>query len=203
MTAVRPEIAKAIQRYARLPTSGSIFRHQVQYLGTDRRFTYCALSADRKLKTIFVPHATCETVAPQTLRHYLSQRRRWGSNTYFNNFFYCFGTDQTLITRFWALVDIIRSTLVYYRVANTVLFIMDLVRHFEVIKIVPLLVVTQTPTIWYLLMIFFQEPVLRKRAHKLILGLVINKLFAPFLSIVVFTKILLSIGSQGTCSAQQ
>ena len=197
MTAVRPEMAIAIDLYAELVTKSSVFRHQVQYLGTDRRLTYCMLAADRDLKTVFVPHATCETVTPQTLRHYLSQRRRWGSNSYFNNFFYCFGPNQALVTRFWALVDILRMTLVYYRVANTIMFLHGLIRHFALIKIIPLLVVTQLPTVWFLMLVLFQEPLLRRRAHKLVLGLVVNKIIAPILSIVVFTKVLLHIGSQG------
>ena len=197
MTAVRPEMAVAIQKYAEPVTDSSVFLHQVQYLGTDRRLTYCMLAAHESLRTIVVPHATCETVAPQSLRHYLSQRRRWGSNSYFNNYFFCFGPNQALVTRFWALVDIIRTTLVYYRVANTIMFLHDLARHFALIKIVPLLVVTQTPTVWYLLIVFFQEPILRRRAHKLVLGLLINKIVAPILSIIVFTKVLLHIGSQG------
>ena len=197
MCAVRPEMAGAIQRYAAPVQESSVLRHQVQYLGTDRRLTYCLLAEDKVLRTIFVPHATCETVAPQTLRHYLSQRRRWGSNSYFNNYFYCFGKNQAWVTRFWGLVDIVRMSLVYYRVANTIMFLQDLVRHFALIKIIPLLVITQTPTVWYLLMVFFQEPLLRKRAHKLVLGLIINKIISPVLSIIVFTEVLRHIGSQG------
>ena len=197
MCAVRPEMAGAIQRYAAPVMDTSVLRHQVQYLGTDRRLTYCMLAEDKALRTIFVPYATCETVAPQTLRHYLSQRRRWGSNSYFNNYFYCMGANQAWFTRFWGLVDIVRTTLVYYRVANTIMFLHDLVRHFALIKIIPLLVVTQTPTVWYLLMVFFQEPILRKRAHKLVLGLIINKIISPILSIIVFTGVLRHVGSQG------
>ena len=190
-------MAGAIRKYAEPVKDYAVLRHQVQYLGTDRRLTYCMLSQNKRLRTLFVPHAVSETVAPQTLKHYLSQRRRWGSNAYFNDFFYCFGENQYLITRLWALVELVRLTLVYYRVANTILFIRGLARHFLIIKLVPLLVVTQTPTLWYLLFIMFREPVLRRRSHKLLLGFVINKVISPLLSIAVFTLVVRNLGSQG------
>lgn len=88
MIAVRPEMAGAIQDYAKPVTDRMVLHHQVQYLGTDRRLTFCMLSQHKKLRTLFVPSAVNETDAPQSLRHYLSQRRRWGSNAYFNDFFY-------------------------------------------------------------------------------------------------------------------
>lgn len=88
MIAVRPEMAGAIRKYAEPITGYPVIHHQVQYLGTDRRLTYSMLSQDKKLHTLFVPRAVSETVAPQSLQHYLSQRRRWGSNAYFNNYFY-------------------------------------------------------------------------------------------------------------------
>jgi cellulose synthase/poly-beta-1,6-N-acetylglucosamine synthase-like glycosyltransferase len=51
------------------------------------------LSQNKKLHTIFVSEAISETIAPQSLQHYLSQRRRWGSNAYFNNYFYWMGDN--------------------------------------------------------------------------------------------------------------
>lgn len=89
MIAVRPEMAGAIQNYAAPIMGYTVLFHQVQYLGTDRRLTYSMLSQNKNLRTLFVPEAVSETLAPQSLQHYLSQRRRWGSNAYFNDFFYC------------------------------------------------------------------------------------------------------------------
>lgn len=78
MIVVREEMAGAIEKYAKPVTSFPVLRHQVQYLGTDRRLTYSMLSQAPYLHTLFVPEAGSETVAPQSLKHYLSQRRRWG-----------------------------------------------------------------------------------------------------------------------------
>jgi hypothetical protein len=200
MIAVRKEMAGAIKMYSKPINDALVFQHQVQYLGTDRRLTFCMLSQSKHLRTLFVPHAISETVAPQSLLHYLSQRRRWGSNAYFNNYFYFVGRGHWLITRLWAFIDIVRESLVYYRVANTILFIYGLSRHFVFIRIIPYIVVTQAPSIWFLILVLFREPLLRKQAHRLILGMIINKIIATFLSIIIFSRIILNLGNAGECN---
>ena len=99
--------------------------------------------------------------------------------------------------RMAATIDLARETFAYYRVLNTALFIRALVTHFNVMEILPLLVVGQLPLVCYFLCVFI-EPELRKRAHKIIIGLFINKLISPFLSLTVFTTVALNLGSQGT-----
>lgn len=197
MIAVRPEMAGAIRKYAEAITKTPVIHHQVQYLGTDRRLTYSMLSQSRKLHTVFVPSAVSETVAPQSLLHYLSQRRRWGSNAYFNNFFYFLGDNMILITRLAACIELVRLSLVYYRIANTLMFVKGLVTEpFSIIKLAPLLVVSQLPTAWYFANMVW-EPQLRRRAHKILLGYMINKLVSPFLAMTVFYNVLRNLGSQG------
>lgn len=196
MIVVRPEMGAAISQYARPVTEHNLFRHQVQYLGTDRRLTWCMTSQNKHLRTIFVPDALSETVVPNSLNHYLSQRRRWASNAYFNDYFYACGPQQRLITRLFASIDIVRLSLVYYRVFNTVYFLHGLITHFYVVKIIPTLVVTKAPAFWYLVFVMAKEPLLRKRLHKIFLGMLINQLISPILSIIVFSNVLLHIGSQ-------
>lgn len=195
MIAVRPEMAGAIRKYAEPITAYPVLMHQVQYLGTDRRLTYSMLSQSADLHTLFVPSAVSETVAPQNVKHYLSQRRRWGSNAYFNNYFYCFGDKMIFITRLWASIELLRLSVVYYRVANTALFIYGLTRAFSIIKIAPLLVVSQFPTVWFLMNLVIHKP-LRQRSHKILLGLGINKLMGPVMSIIIFTNVVRNLGSQ-------
>ncbi|KAF2090454.1 glycosyltransferase family 2 protein [Saccharata proteae CBS 121410] len=201
MIAVRPEMAGAIRKYAEPITIYPVVHHQVQYLGTDRRLTYSMLSQGKHLHTLFVPEAVSETVAPQSLQHYLSQRRRWGSNAYFNNYFYWMGERMILITRIAASIEVIRLSMVYYRIINTCLFIKGLIHSFSFMKLLPLLVVSQLPTCWFLFTIFVLEPELRKRAHKLLIGFCINKCISPFISITVFTKVAKNVGSQGTSAS--
>lgn len=197
MIAVRPEMAGAIRKYAEPITAYPVILHQVQYLGTDRRLTYSMLSQDKKLKTLFVPEAVSETVAPQSLQHYLSQRRRWGSNAYFNNYFYCFGENMTPIMRLAACIELVRLTMVYYRIGNTIMFVIGMTKQVSIMKIVPLLIVSQTPTIWFMFCVFFVERELQRRCFKLLLGFVINKGVSPFLAVTVFTKVATNLGSQG------
>lgn len=157
---------------------------QVQYLGTDRRLTYCMLSQDKKLHTIFVPDAVSLTEAPVSLKHYLSQRRRWGSNSYFNDWsvqsstlflikclisvrFYCFGEKMIIVTRIEAFIEVIRLSMVYYRIANTLMFLYGLASaKFNIVQLAPVLAVGLTPTAWFIVNIIIVRE-LRIRAHRL------------------------------------
>ncbi|KAL5433240.1 hypothetical protein PMIN05_008452 [Paraphaeosphaeria minitans] len=196
MIAVREEMAGAIQKYAEPITSFPVVQHQVQYLGTDRRLTYAMLSQSKKLHTIFVPEAISETIAPQSLLHYLSQRRRWGSNAYFNNYYYWLGRNMIVVTRIAAAIDITRISMVYYRIVNTALFLRSLAKGVNFMEILPLIIVACFPIAWYIFTVFVLEPELRKRAHKLFVGGCINKLISYFISLTIFTKVLKNLGSQ-------
>ncbi|OHW94776.1 chitin synthase 7 [Colletotrichum incanum] len=202
MVAVREEMAGAIRKYAEPVTGCMVFSHQVQYLvlrlhcnGTDRRLTYSMLSQGKHLRTLFVPRAVSETVAPQSIQHYLSQRRRWGSNAYFNNYFYLAGEKMILVTRIAAAIEVIRMSLVYYRVLNTVLFIRGLIHDAHIMELLGVLIVSQVPSLWFVYSVVL-DPELRMRAHKLAIGFFINKCLSPFMSIMVFTKVAINLGSQ-------
>ncbi|KAK4942160.1 hypothetical protein LTR10_018052 [Elasticomyces elasticus] len=200
MIKVRPECAGAMEKYAEAITVMPVLHHQVQYLGTDRRLTYSMLSQSKKLTTIFVPEAVSETVAPQSLKHYLSQRRRWGSNAYFNNYFYMMGRNMIPITRAAAFVEILRLSMVYYRFCNTILLIKFIIQEvlrgtFNTTKLIPLLCVSQLPLLWYIVSVIIEKP-LRVRAHKLVLGFFINKCISPFISMTTFFNVLRNVGSQ-------
>ena len=168
-----------------------------EFQGTDRRLIYSMLSQGKHLRTLFVPDAVSETVAPQSITHYLSQRRRWGSNAYFNNYFYLAGEKMIPLTRIAATIEVVRLSMVYYRVLNTALFIWGLVHKVSILKLIPLLIVGLLPSIWFFCSMVIEKE-LRKRAHKLILGYCINKCISPFMSIIIFTKVATNLGSQGT-----
>lgn len=155
------------------------------------------LSQGKHLRTLFVPDAVSETVAPQSVAHYLSQRRRWGSNAYFNNYFYLAGENMIPLTRIAASIEVIRLSMVYYRVLNTILFIRSLTHHASIMKLMPMLIIGQVPSVWFFCSILLESE-LRKRGHKLILGYCINKMISPFMSVIIFTKVATNLGSQGT-----
>ncbi|KAH8688462.1 ESV-1-84 [Ilyonectria robusta] len=196
MIAVRKEMAGAIQKYAEPVTEYLVLSHQVQYLGTDRRLTYSMLSQGKHLRTLFVPDSVSETVAPQSVQHYLSQRRRWGSNAYFNNYFYTAGENMLPITRIASSIEVIRLSMVYYRVLNTALFLWGLTSaHVTIIQLIPMLIIGQLPSFWFFCSVIL-DPELRKRAHKLAIGFSINKLISPVMSLIIFTKVATNLGSQ-------
>ncbi|PFH57330.1 hypothetical protein XA68_15216 [Ophiocordyceps unilateralis] len=196
MIAVRPEMAGAIADFARPGQGDWVLHHQVQNLGTDRRLTYCMLSQSKELRTVFVPDAVSETVAPQSFKHYLDQRRRWGSNAYFNNFFYCGGRNMIPWTRLLAFLHIVRQTCVYFRILNTILFIRALVMHFHFLKILPLLVIGQFPAIWFCICLVSLRP-LRVRIHQILVGFFVNKLVSPVMSSIVFAAVAINLGKAG------
>ncbi|ETN39954.1 uncharacterized protein HMPREF1541_06181 [Cyphellophora europaea CBS 101466] len=199
MIAVRPECGPAIEHYARPVECIPVLRHQVQYLGTDRRLTYCLLKQGTHLKTIFVQDAVSETAPPESLKHYLSQRRRWGSNAYFNNYFYLFGPNMALWTRYVALVELLRMTLVYYRVANTGMLIYNIVLEvkagtFSALALAALLVVSQFPTVMFAGSVTISKH-LRPHLLQFFLGFFANKCAAFPLSLAVFTNVAMNLGS--------
>lgn len=196
MIVVRPEMAGAIAKYAKPVTAFPVLRHQVQYLGTDRRLTYSVLSQGKHLHALYIPEAGCETVAPQSLKHYLNQQRRWGSNSYFNNFFYLGGENMILVSRIAALIEIARLTLVYYRVFNTGLFLYKLITDFDIVGLAPIIGIFFLPTIWFAFSVCFFNPHLRKNWMKLVCGFFINRLIGMAMSLTVFSLVVKNLGSQ-------
>jgi cellulose synthase/poly-beta-1,6-N-acetylglucosamine synthase-like glycosyltransferase len=154
------------------------------------------LSQDKGLRTLFEPAAVSETVAPQSLRHYLSQRRRWGSNAYFNNYYYLFGEKMIAWTRAAAFIEVLRLTMVYYRVVNTAMFIRGMVTSFAFMEIMPLLIVAEIPLVWFIFYTLVLNKMLRRRSGKLALGWFINKFMSCFISVTVFSLVARNLGLQ-------
>lgn len=102
-----------------------------------------------------------------------------------------------IVTRIAAAVDIIRLSMVYYRIVNTALFLKSLSKGVKIIELMPLIIVACLPVAWYTFTVLVLEPELRKRAHKLFLGFCINKLISYFISVTIFTKVIKNLGSQG------
>ena len=103
-----------------------------------------------------------------------------------------------VVTRLTAVIDLVRLSMVYYRIVNTALFIKSLAHGVKIMDLVPLIVVTCLPITWYTFNVLVLEPELRKRAHKLFVGFCINKLITYFISVTIFTEVLKNLGSQGT-----
>jgi len=125
---------QAIEMYSELPHKNDLLKTIVQLLGTDRRLTNSFLFQNIDVYTVFDSRAKCLTIPPNNCYPYITQRRRWGSNSYFNTLYIIFGKNIYLITRFIALLDYLRMSLVYFRIFNTIMFIFRLVTniHYQI-----------------------------------------------------------------------
>ncbi|KAJ3173891.1 hypothetical protein HDU87_007301 [Geranomyces variabilis] len=190
-----PHAAGAISMYAELPQQANLILHQVQFLGTDRRLTTSVLTQNYHDKIIFEPRAACRTIPPATITHYLSQRRRWGSNSFFNTGYNVFLPNMWLVTRIIGLIDLLRQSLIYFRIFSTVLFLVEIsTKKFVLISIIPTLVVAEFPVIYFIIYAMLDKR-LRSQWFKIAAGLALNRVMTAFLSITVFTLVIKNAGA--------
>ncbi|PWZ01818.1 hypothetical protein BCV70DRAFT_235498 [Testicularia cyperi] len=170
-----------------------LFR-QVQYQGTDRRLCWTIISRSKQVRTVLETRAACFTIPPQSLSHYLSQRRRWGSNAYFNAVVTLTQPNQHIITRIWMTLEIARSTLVFFRIFNLAHFVWNLVVKFDIVALAPMLAVALLPQIWFLLFVGLGQKRYRAQFHHLLYGLFLNRVFSVVLTPTVYARVLLGFG---------
>jgi cellulose synthase/poly-beta-1,6-N-acetylglucosamine synthase-like glycosyltransferase len=186
--------SKAIAMYSDLPDKDDMLKTTVQLLGTDRRLTSSFLFQSKDIATNYDTRAKCYTIPPNKLYPYISQRRRWGSNSYFNTYCNIFGPNIHIITRVFAILDYFRLSLVYFRMFNTILFIFQMTKNVGIIQLIPFLVIVSYPTLFFFGYSLF-DPFLRKMYHKLLLGYLYNKALAPLVSMMVLSNMYWNIGS--------
>lgn len=186
--------AKAIAMYSELPDKDDMLKTTVQLLGTDRRLTSSFLYQSKNITINYDTRAKCYTIPPNELYSYISQRRRWGSNSYFNTYCNIFGPNIHIITRIFAILDYLRLSLVYFRMFNTILFVYQLTLKVGILQLIPFLVIVSYPTMFFFVF-SLTDPFLRKMYFKLMLGYLCNKVLAPFVSMMVLSNMYWNIGS--------
>lgn len=186
--------SKAIAMYSDLPDKDDMLKTTVQLLGTDRRLTSSFLYQDKKVAINYDVRAKCWTIPPNSLYTYISQRRRWGSNSYFNTYCNIWGPNIHPITRIFAVLDYFRLSLVYFRMFNTILFIYQMTTGVGILQLIPFLLIVTYPTMFFFAF-SLTDPYLRKMIHKLFIGYLYNKALAPFVSMMVLTNMFWNIGS--------
>jgi len=190
-----------MEMYSEYPKQTDMFKSIVQMLGTDRRLTSSFLFQDKGLKTVMDKRAVCLTAPPNKLYTYLTQRRRWASNSYFNTMALIIGPNQYIVTRVFATLDVIRQSIVYFKVFVTVMFIYGIIMYSEyhgtqdvLKKISPCLAIIIYPTIYFFAVCLIQSS-LRCIFHKIFIGFLINKMFAILLSLCVSSNLFWNMGS--------
>lgn len=222
MIKVDEKASKALGLYSENTSQDEFLKFIVQHLGTDRRLTNSYLFQDINTYTVFDDRAKCLTVPPYNLHSYVTQRRRWGSNSYFNTLFSIFSRNVFLITRITAFLDYSRMSLSYFRTFNTVLFIVKLAFTIQdridykeqqcficpsqceshigqevakdiLTRLAPCIVIIFTPLLYFVVMCVFKSG-LRSKIIELVVGYLIVKVVGVILSIMAVTNTLYFIG---------
>jgi chitin synthase len=199
MFKIDPIAGPAIKMYSTLPPAGALIATSVQMLGTDRRLASSFLYQSSKVKHVLDCRAKCYTIPPNTLYQYVSQRRRWGSNMYFNSLCNIFAPHMNIVVRFFCFLDITRVSLAYFRIYNTVLFIYVLVTGSihgkqNIYDILPFLIVIVFPIISFFIYGLF-DSFLRPMYHKLIMGYLVNKILSFAVMMMIISNMFWNIGS--------
>ena len=200
--------SNALAIYSELPKQHEFFKTIVQLLGTDRRLTTSFLFQNMQTRTVFDERAICLTNTPKTFYKYLAQRRRWGSNSYFNSLYIITGQNIPIITRFFALLDYLRMSLIYFRSFNTVLFLIKIV--FNIlqyyrngtdlfVQLSPCISILLLPLVYFCCLCLF-KPLLQKRIVYFVLGFVALKFCGMLLSIVFVSNFLWFCGDSAWTS---
>ena len=201
----------AIALYSEIPNTGDFFKTIVQLLGTDRRLTTSFLFQHSGVYTVFDERAKCLTNTPKTFQKYIAQRRRWGSNSYFNSLYIVIGNNIPFITRVFALLDYLRMSLIYFRCFNTVLFLIKLVYHIRqymkqevsvLVQLAPCMSIVLLPVMYFIVLCLY-KPILRTRIVYLILGFCILKCYGTILSLVCVSNFLWYCGDNAWTSLKR
>lgn len=202
MFKIHESAIKAIKMYSEFPKEGEMFKSIVQLLGTDRRLTSSFLFQGKQIKTVLDKRAICLTIPPCTLYTYLTQRRRWASNSYFNTMAILVGPNQYLITRLFATYDVIRLSIIYFRIFTTIMFVYKIIVYLTgggypkdlFIKLAQCIVIILFPTVFFFV-ICISHGSMRRMLHKIVLGYMINRIFGMILNLAIVSNLFWNIGS--------
>lgn len=197
MVKIDEKFSDVIKMYSLLPNEKNLFETSVQTMGTDRRFTSCLIYNNENIQVLQDTRAHAYTIPPQSFVQFLSQRKRWTHNTFFNSILNIVGNNINILSRFFTLVDVLRMSLVYFRLFNTFYFIYLLAAYYEprnVVELVPYIVLLSYPVVAFLIYSLFNSH-LRNQFFSLVISTLVNKVFTMFSTIITFTLMLLNIGN--------
>lgn len=188
--------------YSEIPDTSDLTVSSVQYVGTDRRYTSGLVYTNDDSKIIMDTRCHAYTVPPQSITSYISQRRRWSQNTYFNTMINIIAPNVNFVLRLFCLVDYLRLSLVYFRLFNTLFFIYILASDFHtsnVVGLIPYIVVLTYPTVVFFIYSIFNSH-LRHQWFYMAVSYLFNKVFIMISNVVIFTVMLWNIGSDSWSS---
>jgi Chitin synthase len=200
MFRISPVASGAIKMYSTLPPKDALILNSVQMLGTDRRLASSFLYQSAEVTQVVDYRAKCYTIPPDNFSDYVAQRRRWGSNFYFNTICNLFAPNISPFIRMLCVFDIMRFSLDFFRIFSTCLFIYSIVMAILekdggiLAVLIPTVSILLFPTVSFFTYALFNS-FLRRMYHKLVLGYLINKLFSSYISMVIITNVFLNLGN--------
>ena len=197
MVKVSPLFSKTLEFYTTTPNESEFLQTTVQNMGTDRRFTSSLVYNSQGAKILQDTRSKVYTVSPQSFSSFVSQRQRWNHNMFFNSILNCFGKNVHWLSRLFNAIDVLRMSLIYFRLFNTLFFIYVLSVNYtvsNVVELVPYIVLLSYPVFCFFVYALFDK-FLRQQFGYLLLFLVPNKLFTTFTNLIVFSCMLFNIGN--------
>ena len=193
----------AMTMYSQTPDPSNFISSCVQYLGTDRRltssliFTYDKNDTEHeKPQIVFDTRSNAYTSPPCNFHSFIKQRKRWCQNMFFNTVNNIYGRNVNPMLRFFSIIDVLRQSLVYFRLFNTLFFIYLLATNFEstdILQLVPYIAILSYPAFVFCVYALFNSR-LRQQFFTLLIMLVLNKVLTFISNIVIFTVMLCNIG---------
>jgi cellulose synthase/poly-beta-1,6-N-acetylglucosamine synthase-like glycosyltransferase len=192
MVKVDRRLVGVISDYATMPPETDLIHTTVQRLGTDRRLTH--LFQVHQLKTCMVDSAVCYTKPPQNWYRLLAQRRRWGSNAFFNSSLNFWSKKIHPIIRLSSFLDLVKMSLVVFRFFNIGLCMYQLIYHIELAFLFMQLPLIVYPPLYFFLFSLFKKRI-RLILPKILAGFMINTFLAGFFSVGIMATVFYNIGN--------
>ena len=112
------------------PDKRNIFKTLAVLVGEDRRFTGLSLYHNPNKKTIINTSVMIYTTVPNSLRKMISQRRRWLTASFINDYYDMIGKNIKLIVRLDAFSNLISLCFYIYVYTILIYFFMDVLPYY-------------------------------------------------------------------------
>ena len=180
-----PAYKYANYHYEKYPKTTSLLDVVTKLNGTDRRYTTLMLKYSRQTKIVMLEKSFTYTETPQSTLTFISQRKRWGSNSMSNSLVNIASRNFPWYTKLSAMVDVFRILSSYFRIMSYVWFWVYI---YQVqLAAVIFVLVTICVVYSYALLIIL---IYGDKRLVLLYGFLLNKLTSPILTCLIFSEIL-------------
>ena len=180
-----PAYKYANYHYEKYPKTTSLLDVVTKLNGTDRRYTTLMLKHNRETKIVMLEKSFTYTETPQATLTFISQRKRWGSNSMSNSLVNISSRNFPWYTKLSAMVDVFRILSSYFRVMSYVWFWVYIYQVQVAAVIFVLVTICVVYTYAILIILIYGD-----KRLVLLYGFLLNKLTSPILTCFIFSEIL-------------